>query len=129
MQKNLLVILIWNDRVVYMVTAINHSPQEILFQCLVYIINYITIVQNVWSYLPIITLILKAHVAICQSSGVCGFGIGWWESATSRMQLFMHMEMWKISTSKSAMRRGRPRRHRCEDAALWEMTEPAESLN
>jgi len=54
MQKNLLVILIWNDRVVYMVTAINHSPQEILFQCLVYIINYITM--------------CRMCGAICQSS-------------------------------------------------------------
>ena len=86
-----------------------------LFQRLVYFINLITVVKNVWSYLSVIALILKmpnnawaeCGRAVCQSGGVYGLSSGSVRvSTTLRMHLFVDLEMIKSTVT---MTHGGPR--------------------
>ena len=60
-----------------------------------------------------------------QSGSMCGLRIRW-ASVTSRMLLFVDMEMMKISTAKSVMTCGGPCRNICDvgkDTAPREITQ------
>ena len=116
---------------VYVVTAVD--PKQILFQCLVYIVNLMTVVETTWSYLTVVALISKmlsdawgdcGH-AVHQSGGVHDLGIGL-ASETARTRLFVYVEMVKISTVHLATTRGGRHRNRCDaghNTALREITQ------